>query len=227
MELRVGDVRAAVVLAHQLISQARGEYVQESNTRERGDERVEAELMLRVEAGRLDEVIGSLRELGEVRSERVAGEDVTGRVVDLEANLRNERRVEEELLSLLGSREDDELDDILKVRRELAQVRARIEALAGERAQLGALVRLATVSVVLREPDVEAEDDVEEEIGLGAWFGERIGQAWHDGVRTLLATVVAIVEILVSGAIWFIIAGVVGVIAWRRYRAGRPRALPE
>ncbi len=227
MQLTTPDVRAAVVMAHNLVSAARGEFVQESNAREGAKGRVEAELTLRVEAGRLDEVIGSLRGLGEVRSERVVGEDVTGRVVDIEANLRNEQRVEEELLALLDSRENADLDDILKVRRELSQVRARIEGLAGERDQLGALVRLATVAVVLREPDAETEEVAQEETGLWAWFDERMGSAWNNGLRTLLATIAVIVEVAVSGAVWFIVGGVVGAFAWRRYRAERPRALPE
>ena len=70
-----------------LISAAHGEFVQDS-TLTGNDDSERAELTLRVAAERLSEVLNELRLLGEVRTERVGGDDVTERVVDLEARLK-------------------------------------------------------------------------------------------------------------------------------------------
>lgn len=225
VELTVEDVRAAFVRAQQLVSPARGEYVQDSQSRDRGDGVLEADLILRVEAGRLGDVLNELRTLGEVRNERSDADDVTGQVVDLEARLRTHRAVEEELLGLLKDRKDADLDDVIKVRRELASVRQQIEQMEGQRQQIASLVRLATVAVVLRQE--AAPPPVEEKQGLGAWFRERMSAAWDRGVRTLLGTLAGIVEIAVGGVVWWVVGVAAVAFAWRAWRRARPRALSE
>lgn len=225
VELVVGDVRAAFVRANQLVRPARGEYVQDSQSRDRGDGVLEADLVLRVEAGRLGEVLNELRTLGDVRHERTDADDVTGQVVDLDARLRTQRAVEAELLGLLEDRADADLDGVIKVRRELASVREQIERMEGQRQQVGALVRLATVAVVLRQ-DAEPEPEPEEQT-LGAWFGEQMTAAWGGGVRTLLGTLAWFVEVAVGGLVWWVVVIVAFAFAWRAWRRGHPRALPE
>lgn len=225
MHLETDDVRAAFALAQSLVSPALGEYVQAADIRERSNG-YEADMVLRVEASRLDEVLIALRELGTVLTDRIDTDDVTDRVVDLEARLRNERNVDAELLQLLADRDNDELADVLAVRRELARVRQEIEVMLAQRNEIARLVSLSTITLVLREPESEPEPEPE---AMSAWdeFTASLSEAWSDGVDTLGRTVTGFVRIVVGGLPWWIVIGAVSVVVWRKYRAEHPRALPE
>lgn len=224
LELEVADARAAYVKARALVSEARGEFVQGGRISEQGEQH-RADLVLRVQASRLDEVLDALRSLGTVKDERLDAADVTEQTVDLEARLANERRIETELLGLLDKRPDDKLEDILRVRAELAGVRERIERLVAQRSNLGSLVALSTVTVLIAEPADKPVAETEEE-GLWTTFKHDLGDAWRSGVEALLRFVVWMVEIAIAGLpLWLITAAAV-VLAWRSYRRHHPRPLP-
>jgi hypothetical protein len=221
MEITTADVRAAAMRARQLLSEPKGEYLESSDIDDSDERTARADLVLRVETTRVEEVVSQLRELGEVESEQVFGEDVTDQLVDLGARLENERRIEKELAELLEKRPDDQLEDILAVRRELGAVRERIEQLEARQGNLSRMVRLARVALMLRTGG-EKEEPLP---GLWQGFVEDLGVSWREGVATLLATVAGIVRVVIAGAVWFAVACAAMVIAWRRWRAERPRAL--
>jgi hypothetical protein len=225
MEIKTDDVRAAALQAQQLLSEPKGEYVESADIDDSDKDRPRADLVLRVEATRLEEVLTQLRELGEVSTERVDGEDVTDQMVDLGARLENERRVEAELLQLLEARQNDKLEEILAVRRELNGVREQIERLAAQQDNLSRMVRLSRVAVMLRAKATEPETKPDESV----WgrFVDRLGEAWTDGLDALLGTIAGLVRVLVGGAIWFGAAAVLGLAAWRGWRRRHPRPLPE
>ena len=207
VELVTDDVRAAFLKAALLISEAKGEYVQDSGITGRG-EKMQANLTLRVTAERLPEVLNELRQLGEVRSEKTTGEDVTTQVVDLEARLRNEQRVEAELLHLLEKRENSPLKEILELRRTIADVRQTIEQLTAQRERLSRLVSLATVLVIIRP----AGAPLPEEPGLAAHFFDAMAGAWQKGTMFLVNTFAGLVGIIIGGLIWWILLIVVIVL---------------
>ncbi|MBK7403690.1 MAG: DUF4349 domain-containing protein [Phycisphaerales bacterium] len=225
IELTTPDVRAAALRARQILSEPRGEYVESADIDESDADHPRADLVLRVEASRLEGVVSQLRELGEVGAEHLDGEDVTDQMVDLGARLDNERRVEKELAELLEKRPDDTLEDILKVRRELGSVRERIERLAAQQDNLARMVRLARVAVMLRTEAKAPEPEPQQ----GVWDGflKSLGLAWTDGLAALLGTIAGFVRVLVGGAIWFALAGLAMVAAWRRWRADHPRRLAD
>jgi hypothetical protein len=98
IELVTEDVAALFVRCTQLLSEAHGEFIESSSLSGSGIE-ARANLTLRVATSRLSQVLNDLRQLGTVRSEESRGEDVTSQVVDIEARLSNERRIEAESLS--------------------------------------------------------------------------------------------------------------------------------
>ncbi len=214
VELATGDVRAAFLKAAQLVSVARGEFVESSSLTGEGTGAT-AELTMRVAAERLSDVLNDLRALGDVRSEKSDGEDVTTQAVDLEARLSNERQVERELLELMERRPEDPLKDILAMRQQLAVVRQSIEVLEASRTRLARLVELATVLVIIRheEPPPEKKD-----AGLGRYFSERIAQSWFGGLRFLTDSVAWTLRVLVGGLAWWLaLVGAVLVLRhWRR-----------
>lgn len=215
IELACADVRAAFLKAGQLPSEARGEYVQDSALT--GSERsVQANLTLRVAADRLATVLNELRQLGEVRSEQTGGEDVTAQAVDLEARLRNERRVETELLELMEKRKDAPLKEILELRAALGGVRQSIELLSGQRERLSRLVALATVLVILRPADAPPPE-------LLDYFLKALGTAWTAGVRFLVDTLAWLVATLVGGAFWWATLVIAALLARRYLRRASAR----
>ncbi|HVP13190.1 MAG TPA: DUF4349 domain-containing protein [Phycisphaerae bacterium] len=213
IELKTDDVRAVFLKASMGLNAALGEYVEGSELTGTGKE-AQAHLTLRVTAQRLDNVLNELRQLGEVRSERVEGQDVTAQVVDVEARLRNEQRVEAELLQLLEKRQDAPLKEVLELRDKIAEVREEIEKLTAQRDQLSRLVSLATVLVLIRPGDAPTTH----ESALGEYFARKFKAAWTDGVQFLADTLAALVSIIVGGLIWWVIAAVVIVAAYRWHR---------
>jgi hypothetical protein len=200
VELKAKDVRAVFLKASQLLSEAQGEFVQDSSLTGEGS-RTEANLTLRIAAERLPEVLNELRALGEVRSEKITGEDVTGQVVDLEARLRNEQRVETELLTLLETRKDAPLKEILELRSSISSVRQTIEQLTAQRVRLGRLVALATVLVIVRPADAPPP------VQASAWtdFASALGHSVSEGTRFLTRTLAGLVGVAIGGLIWWVL----------------------
>lgn len=219
------DVRAVFARIALLVSDATGEYIQDSSlTGGSGEganrEPLAGQLTLRIRVQRLGDVLNSLRELGEVVSESSGGEDVTSQAVDLDARLRNEQRVETELLELLASRNDAPLGEILEVREQIARVRGEIERLGAQRERLTHLASLATVLVIIREPDGTGNDAV-----LGSYFTSRMAKAWHNGLVSLSDSIGWVLGVLISGALWWLVLLVVAVLVVRALRrALRPGA---
>lgn len=225
IELEVADARAAFLKARGLISEASGEFIQGGRIDER-DDRPRADLVLRVRAERLEAVLGELREIGAVKNEQLMATDVTEQMVDLDARLKNERQIEEELQHLLESRPDDKLDDILRVRKELSAVREQIERIVASRSQLANLVALSTITVLMVEPAVEPEKKPEpEQLGLWGQFVKDLGSGLHDGVESLLGFVAGLVQVLIAGLPAWLIILAIAIVGWKSYRRSNPRPL--
>lgn len=218
MDLGVKDVREAFVKAQFLVSEAGGEFVEDSTLSGEG-EFATANLTLRIRAERLSETLGRLRELGIVATESSRGEDVTDQAVDLEARLRNEQRVEAELLDLLITRKNAALKDVLDLRQNIGTVRQSIERMIAQRDGLMRRVALSSVLVYIRhESRVSTAQLPRVERGIWDQFAESIGRAWRGGLSALAATVGFIVAVVVGGAIWWVLllVIVVVVVRWNR-----------
>lgn len=221
MDLEVTDFRAAYAKAALLVSEGQGEYL-ESSDQYGSPEPTRGTLVLRVRSERLSNVLNDLRVLGIVTNETMRGEDVTEQMVDLAARLRNERRIEEELLSLMDARKDSPLKEIIEVRNELNASRERIERLVAQSERLSRSVALATILVNLRGVDAP-----EEHKGIWAEFVDRFGRAWEEAVGALLWSITAIVKVVVGGLVWWLLLGL-GVLGIRTLvRASARRAAIE
>ncbi len=213
IELTSDDVRTAFLKAAQVISEARSEFVESSLLSGSGDQ-ARAHLTLRVASDRLSAVLEQLRGLGSVKSEESHGEDVTTQVVDLQARLRNEQRIEAELLKLLESRSDASLKDILELRRRINDVRLSIEHLVAKRMRLGRLVDLATLLVIITPEGTPAQ---EPHADLGQYISQKLSNSWFGGLRILANTVAGGLRILVGGLPWWLLLGAI-VVGVRHYR---------
>lgn len=214
IELRTNDVRAVYLKARLSVQPELGEYVKESSLYGSGTDAF-ASMTLCVASARLPDAMNGLRELATVDTEGQTGRDVTEQVIDLEARLCNERRIEQELLKLLDERKDAPLSDVIQLREKLKEVRGEIERLVGQREGLAGLTDLATILVQIRSSDASAS--------RGNWlsgsFGERISAGWYSGVDFMTGTLATMVQFLVGGSvIWVVVTSVV-VVVWRRRRS--------
>jgi hypothetical protein len=103
-------------------------------------------------------------------------------------------------------------------------VRERIERLTAQRDRLAHLASLATVLVIIRETN-GPQPVVAPEQGVGGYFAERIGAAWHDGLVTLSNGAAWMVGVVVGGAIWWGLALIILVLLVRALR--RPPMPPS
>lgn len=138
--LDVYDLRAAQQRLVELAEEMGG-YMQET----RGPV-----VVVRVPAGRFDEIEPALRELGRLDDSQttIRAQDVTEEYVDVELRLKTKREYLETLTKMLASA--GELKDKLAVQQEIARVVEEIESLEGRLRVLAQRVSLATVTVTFR-----------------------------------------------------------------------------
>lgn len=219
LEFTTRDVHALFAKAVLLPNAGLGEFVETSSISGEG-ENTRAELTLRVTADRLSSVLNELRGYGTVTSEQAGGQDITDQVVDIEARLRNEQRIEQELLALLTSKRDASLDDILRVQQELARVRGQIERMQAQRDSLGRLASLATVLVIIRH-------EAGREQPAPSGFNAAMSRAWNRGVNDLGGLAGGVVRLAIGGSpVWVVIGGA-GFFAWRAWTRRRAQAADE
>ena len=215
MSLRVENIRAAFARVTALVSDLDGEFVESSDMsgEEAGGALAHATVRLRIANARLDSAMSKARELGEVVHEQTDARDVTDQLVDLDARIRNEQRVEAELLELLASRDDAPLADVLKVRDSLSSVRLRIEQLSGQRAAVSQRVALSTFTISISVQAAPVEREVER-----GYLSAQISDAWTSAGRTLADSLAWLVEVIVGGAIFWAIILVAGIVLVRFLR---------
>jgi hypothetical protein len=105
-------------------------------------------LSLRVPAERLDETLREIKRLGVgAETEKIGSEDVTDEYIDVAARVANQRRLEQQLVTILA--QASKVDEALKVHQELANARTEIDRLEGRKRFLESESALAKISVSL------------------------------------------------------------------------------
>ncbi len=148
--LDVDSVESAVT-ALRAAAQSLGGYVGDESQSQEGVRGPRGSLTCRVPADRLDAMLARIRSIGRPRDVAVTAEDITEQYFDLEIRLRNQTRLEEQLLALL-SRKGNDLGDLLNVERELARVRGEIDSLEGRRRYWDNQVAYSTVTITVEGP---------------------------------------------------------------------------
>jgi hypothetical protein len=122
---------------------------------------------IKVVEDQFEELYADLKEIeGEYESSSISLSDVTETVTDLEARLRNYRRVESQYLSILESAED--VEDTLAVYKELNQVRLEIERVETQLKSLENQTEYSYIYLQISQSSVgaELEDDDWKPVGV-------------------------------------------------------------
>lgn len=171
IELRVEDFEAARSAVAER-ARSLGGYVSESgSTRNTRDNRswMTGYVVVRVPAERFSDALADARERGTVLSEGTETEDVTDRLVDLEARLTNLRERRDRLRSFYERANSTE--ELLRVEERLSSVQSEIEQLEAERRALENRVAFSTLRVELREPEPGADADEPGNSPVSAFLG--------------------------------------------------------
>ena len=194
------------------VAAANGGFVSSSSTGSVDDAR-SGTLTVRVPADRFDTVRLALNELGDVESQSIRGDDVSGQLVDYEARLRSLQAQEESLLVLVGRA--TAVGEVLQVQSTLFGVRQQIEQLKAQKANLEQSVSLATLQVSLFEPGAAgATRPVDDQPSLARSFEEAV-----DGMVSVVGGMIVVLGYLIPIA-------VLGLVVWGASRVLRRRPAP-
>jgi hypothetical protein len=145
----------------------------------------------RVPAERFDEALDTIKAgAGEIMSENVSGQDVTGEYTDLSSQLRNWEAAEEELQEIMDNSRDTE--DVIRVYNELARVRENIEIIKG---RMNYYEQSAAMSLI--KVDITGDEEAQP-LQIGGWQPE--GTA-----KDAIETMVEVLQWLGDAAIWIVL----------------------
>jgi hypothetical protein len=173
-----------------------------------------AELVVRVPADALTDLLADLEELGDVESVSVSRSDVTATAVDLDARISALQTSVERLQGLMDGAATTEA--LLEAEAALSERQQELESLQSQRALLADQVELSTLHVHLQPPGVSPAG------GPDGFLGG-LGTGWRALVSAVSAVVV-VVGVLVP---WLVVAALVAVAVLVPVRRARRRAAVE
>ena len=198
ISLVVADAEAALSGVEQIVTDLGGYVADMDLSKGRYDESevLRGSLTLRVPSAELEEALDLLQALAtDVNYLNVNRQDVTDQYSDLDAQLRNLRATETELLALLTEvreRPNAKVEDILAVHRSLTQIREEIEVLQGRKNLLDNQISFSTIWVELIPDSV---------------FRPIVEEPWSASgpVRNALRALVATLQGLLTALIWAVL----------------------
>ncbi len=108
-------------------------------------------MTVRVPAEKFNEALDEIRQTASrVVVETVKGQDVTEEFIDIEANLKTKKALEEQFLEIM--KRSNSVEDALNVQRELANVRGEIEKIEGRKRFLESQSSFSTINITLQTP---------------------------------------------------------------------------
>ncbi len=186
LDLLVRDVDVSLKAVQSIVRGAGGEIISLADSNPRTADAVhDAKLDVEVPADRLESTLDRIGTAGTVQNRTIEAEDVDATIVDEEARLRNLRREEIDLRTLMDK--GGKVTDILTVQENLSDVRGQIEQLEAQHKNDVHRVATSTISIQMAE---DRPNPTPVKSGAGA----RIDGAWHSGLNALADTVVALLS---------------------------------
>ena len=181
LSLKVADFSAAYQRLNELAVVYGGYVVSGDAYSYDGEKMLSGYVMLRVEAGRLDEALAEIESLGKVENRNISAQDISMEYYDIAGRLNQYQIQEKRLLEILAKAET--VEDLITVERELTQVRAQLESLQGQLRYYDQMTALSSINVNLYQPDVNTQT-----VRLSGWPGlwQDIREGFISGVNALI-----------------------------------------
>lgn len=154
MEFEVDGFDSAFITITRIAAEEGG-FVASTDSEKLPNGKVKGMVVVRVPPERLDVLVLKLRGLGDLKSQRIAAQDVTKQYTDIESQLRAARAMEERLLDIIKTSKGV-IKDLLEAEKQLGIWRQKIEQLEGEIRYYNNLISLSTLNVSLYERDIRA-----------------------------------------------------------------------
>lgn len=153
-------------------------------------------LTIRIPNSQFDVLLNEIgTQVGEFDSKKIDVDDVSEEFIDIESRLKNKKQLEAKYQELLAKASS--MDDILKIEKEITNIREDIESTEGRLRYLNNQVELSTLIVTYYE----------EKPASGFHFGEKISDALSSGGTGFLMFIIVIINLwplwIIGGAIWF------------------------
>jgi len=190
-----------------------GGYVANSSILAGAEQTHTATLELKIPAPAFDAAITGLEPLGSLESVNVSAADVGEEYVDVAARAASEKRLEQRLIEILGTR-TGKLSDVLAVEHELARVREEIERQEGRMRYLRSRSAHSTLAITVHE-----KIPVVAGTGSTGVIADAFRQAWRNCISFVASLIAALGTLLPLGII-------VAAIGWAIWRARRNGQLP-
>lgn len=220
----VGDFSAVPQKLAELARSAGGFVAETEVARMQGTQR-SGRWVVRVPGTRYHEFIRAASGLGVPESVQETADDVTEQFVDLEARISSGRRLEEQIMKLL-EKQDDGIENVLAVERELSRVRLEIERMEGRLRFLRDQVSFSTITVYASEQRTFIPEQA-------LTISQRTSLEWEAAVQRFREFVDDTIVWLVANAIviaaWIVGLGLFWMIFGRRIRRlfGLSRSRPD
>lgn len=176
-----------------------------------------ATMTFRVPAGDFEDVLGRMRDLGDVTSENVTGEDVSAEVVDLEARLRHWQAQEAAFLELMER--TTSISETIEIRRELGTIQQQIEQIRARTRFLEDRTEFSTLTLTMVTAAAAGTPPAEEGAGT-------LSEAWDDAWNAALSVVGGTLVVLGALVPLSVIVGIPGLVLWSVLRRRRSGATP-
>ncbi|SEE36633.1 DUF4349 domain-containing protein [Streptomyces sp. Ag109_O5-10] len=214
LTVQVKDVPKALDAARTTAEDAGGYVGDETTTRDSGG-RERTRVVLRVPAGKYDQVLGDLQGAGKLIERTAKAQDVTDQVVDVDSRVRSQRASVARIRELMDRAA--KLSDVVTLEGELSSREADLESLLAQQASLKDRTSMATITLSLTPTPVHraAKDD-------SPGFVDAVSGGWHVFVTMLRWIVLAL-----GAALPFaVLAAVAALLWWKLLRRRRSPAQP-
>lgn len=161
MEFEVESFDVALMQVAKIAGERSG-FIATTSSEKLPNGKVRGSVVVRVPPEHLDLLILNLRALGDLKSSRIAAQDITKQYTDLESGLRAARAMETRLLEIIKSGKG-EIKDLLAAEKELGVWREKIEKVEGEIRYYASMISLSTLTITLAEKDIKTPTHASEQ----------------------------------------------------------------
>ena len=149
--------------------------------------------------------IAELEKLGDINNRQISSRDITKEYIDLKSRLKSFKAQEERYLELLDQAKN--VEDMLKIEKELNRIRRNIEQIQGQLNYYNNKINFSTINVTFTEPKPV--------INNNSWgILASIKQAIQEFVNSINAIIV------ITGALlpWLVLIALLAFIAYKLYQ---------
>ncbi|PHQ32754.1 hypothetical protein CEE69_24135 [Rhodopirellula bahusiensis] len=157
-----------------------GGFISNSETNRRYNNRQSGLWVARIPVANYVDFLQGVTGLGFAESRTEDAQDVTAEFVDVEARIRNNKKLEERIITMLEER-TGKLSDVLEIERELSRVREEVERMEGRLRVLADRSSLATITIKCRE-------EKEYVPPASPTFSSRIQMSWSESINAMKQT---------------------------------------